>query len=49
MLYVHLALTFENVFALHAHAFNIDILLAVAPPYRRKTKPGAQWEASGMW
>ena len=28
----HLALTFENVFALHAHAFNIALNLAVAPP-----------------
>ena len=44
----YLALTVENVFVFHAHAFNIALLLAVDPPTAQEaeTKPGAQWEAS---
>jgi hypothetical protein len=43
----YLALTVENVFVFHAHAFNIALLLAVDPPTAQEaeTKPGAQWEA----
>ena len=32
----YLALTVENVFVFHAHAFNIALLLAVDPPYRAR-------------
>ena len=44
------ALTSENVSVFHAHAFNIALLLAVAPPTAQEaqTKPGAQWEASDV-
>ena len=44
----YLALTVEDVFVFHAHAFNIALLLAVDPPTAQEaeTKPGAQWEAS---
>ena len=44
----YLALTVENVFVFHAHAFNIALLLAVDPPTAQEaeTKPGTQWEAS---
>ena len=47
----YLALTFENVFVFHAHAFNIALLLAVDPPTAQEaqTKPGAQWEAPVQW
>ena len=43
----YLALTVEDVFVFHAHAFNIALLLAVDPPTAQEaeTKPGAQWEA----
>ena len=44
----YLALTVEDVFVFHAHAFNIALLLAVDPPTAQEaeTKPGTQWEAS---
>ena len=47
----YLALTSENVSVFHAHAFNIALLLAVAPPTAQEaqTKPGAQWEAPVQW
>ena len=47
----YLALTVENVFVFHAHAFNIALLLAVDPPTAQEaeTKPGAQWEAPVQW
>ena len=47
----YLALTVEDVFVFHAHAFNIALLLAVDPPTAQEaeTKPGAQWEAPVQW
>ena len=43
LLGAYLSTTFENVSVLHAHVFNIALLLAVAPPTAQEaqTKLGA--------